>query len=462
MSTLLLHGADLIITMDDQRSCITNGSICVRDNVIEKIGKTDDMPSDADLVYDAKGMVVLPGLINTHHHFYQTLTRAVPGAQDEELFDWLVRLYPIWGEMTYDAVYISTQTAMAEMILSGCTTSSDHLYLYPNNSTAVAQIRAAEDIGMRFHITRGSMSLGRSKGGLPPDHVVQEEDEILSDCQRVIESYHDPEPNSMLRVALAPCSPFSVTDDLMRQTVELARAYKNVMLHTHVAETRDEETFCLREFGARPAGYMENLGWVGSDVWWAHAIFLNDDEIKMLADTGTGVAHCPSSNMRLGSGIARVRDMLDAGVKVGIGVDGSASNDSCHMITEARMAMLLQRVAGGAGKFSVQEGLELATLGSASVLGRDDIGRLETKKAADFIGVKLDKLSLAGGAVHDPLGALLLCTIDRVDFSVINGEVVVQEGELQTIDLKSHIKRHNQIAKDMVSLHPTPERYQLV
>ncbi|MBC8497131.1 MAG: 8-oxoguanine deaminase [Chloroflexi bacterium] len=462
MGTMLVKNADLIITMDGGRSRIQSGSIFVRDNVIEKIGRADELPSDADVVIDATGMAILPGLINTHHHFYQTLTRAVPGSQDEELFDWLVRLYPIWGEMTEEAVYISTQTAMAEMILSGCTTSSDHLYLYPNNATADAQVRAAQDIGMRFHLTRGSMSLGRSKGGLPPDHVVQEEDEILADCQRVIETHHDPDQYAMLRVALAPCSPFSVTDDLMRKAAELARSYDGVMLHTHVAETRDEEAFCVREFGARPAVYMEKLGWVGPDVWWAHAIFLDDDEIKMLAETGTGVAHCPSSNMRLGSGIARVRDMLDAGVKVGIGVDGSASNDSCHVITEARLAMLLQRVAGGAGVFSVQEGIELATLGSASVLGRDDIGQLAPNKAADFIGVKLDKLSLAGGAVHDPLGALLLCTIDRVDLSVINGKVILQDGEFQTLNLVSHVKRHNEIAKEMVLRHPEPERFKLV
>ena len=462
MSTLLIKNADLVITMDEQRRRIQNGGIFVRDNVIEAIEKTEKLPKKADKVIDASGMAILPGLINTHHHFYQTLTRAVPGSQDEELFDWLVRLYPIWGEMTDEAIYISTQTAMAEMILSGCTTSSDHLYLYPNNSTADSQVRAAQDIGMRFHVTRGSMSLGRSKGGLPPDHVVQEEDEILDDCQRVIEQHHDPDDYSMVRVALAPCSPFSVTGDLMRDAAKMARQYKNVMLHTHVAETQDEETFCIREFGARPAEYMQQVDWVGPDVWWAHAVFLNDDEIKMMAETGTGVAHCPSSNMRLGSGIARVRDMVDAGVKVGIGVDGSASNDSCHVVTEARMAMLLQRVANGAAAFSVQEGLELATLGSASVLGRSDIGCLAKGKAADFIGIDLNTLSMAGGAVHDPLAALLLCTVDRVNLSVINGKVVVRNGELLTIDIQKHITRHNEIAREIVAKHPNPEKYKLV
>ncbi len=462
MSTLLIKHADLVITMNEERRKIANGGVFVRDNVIDKVGATEELPGTADEVINATGMVLLPGLINTHHHFYQTLTRAVPGSQNEKLFDWLVRLYPIWGELTDEAIYISTKTAMAEMILSGCTTSSDHLYLYPNDSTADAQARAAHDIGMRFHMTRGSMSLGRSKGGLPPDHVVQDEDHIIDDCQRLIDTYHDPKPFSMLRVGLAPCSPFSVTADLMRRTAELARLYDNVMLHTHVAETKDEETFCLKEFNKRPAKYMEELGWVGSDVWWAHAIFVNDDEIKMLAETGTGVAHCPSSNMRLGSGICRVRDMLDAGVKVAIGVDGSASNDVSHVMSEARMAMLLQRVKGGASAFSVQEALELATLGGAAVLGRDDIGQLEKGKAADFIGVDLNTLSMAGGAIHDPLGALLLCNVDRVSLSVINGQVVVKDGQFLGFGLKKHIVRHNEIAREMASLHPEHERFELV
>ncbi len=462
MSTLLVKNAEEIITMDEKRRRIRGGGLFIRDNVIEQVGPSETLPTEADEVIDAAGMAVLPGLVNTHHHFYQTLTRAVPGSQDEELFDWLVRLYPIWGEMESEAVFISTQTAMAEMILSGCTTSSDHLYLYPNGSSLDDQVRAAQAVGMRFHVTRGSMSLGRSKGGLPPDHVVQEEDAILADCQRAIEAYHDPAPYAMLRVGLAPCSPFSVTGELMREAARLARSYEGVMLHTHVAETRDEEAFCLREFGFRPAAYMADLGWVGPDVWWAHAIYVDDDEIKMMAETGTGVAHCPSSNMRLGSGICRVRDMLDAGVKVGIGVDGSASNDASHLIGETRNALLLQRVEGGAGVFSVQEALELATLGSASVLGRDDIGALAAGKAADLIGVRLDTLSLAGGAVHDPLGALLLCRVERVDLSVINGRVVVRDGRLTTLDVEAHVARHNQIAREIVGRHPQPERFKLV
>ncbi|MHB8194322.1 MAG: 8-oxoguanine deaminase [Bellilinea sp.] len=462
MGTLLIKNAKLIITNNPTMGDVCNGGVFVCDNIIEQIGPTGQLPAEADVVIDADQLAVLPGLINTHHHFYQTLTRAIPGAQDEELFDWLVRLYPIWGELTDEAVYISTLTAMAEMILTGGTTSSDHLYLYPNNSTLDAQVRAAKEIGMRFHVTRGSMSLGRSKGGLPPDHVVQEEDEILKDCQRVIEAYHDPNPYSMIRVALAPCSPFSVTTELLKQAAVLARSYNSVMLHTHVAETRDEETFCRQRFGKRPAAYMEEVGWVGPDVWWAHSVWVNSEEIKMMAETGTGVAHCPSSNMRLGSGIAPIREMLDAGVKVGIGVDGSASNDGNHMIGETRLAMLLQRVNLGASAFSVRDSIKLATQGSASVLGRDDLGVLSPGKAADFISVPLNTIAMAGGAVHDPLAALLLCNVGTVSLSVINGRVVVRDGKLLSIDLEKLIERHNQIAIELASKYPVPERFKLV
>ena len=462
MSTTLIKNAQTVITNDDALGQIPGGWVLIRDNRIEQIGRPDQQPGQADTVIDASNMAVMPGLINTHHHFYQTLTRAVPGAQDQELFDWLVRLYPIWGEMDADAVYTSTLTAMAELILSGCTTSSDHLYLIPNGSSFDDQVRAAQKIGIRFHLTRGSMSLGRSQGGLPPDHVVQEEDAILKDCQRVIETYHDPKPNAMLRVALAPCSPFSVTQDLLRQAARLARSYEGVMLHTHVAETRDEETFCVQKWGMRPAPLMQSLGWTGPDVWWAHSIFVNSEEIRMMAETGTGVAHCPSSNMRLGSGICPVREMIDAGVKVGLGVDGSASNDSSHLFTEARNALLLQRVNGGAAAFSVEEAFRLATRGSAQVLGRNELGVLAPGKAADVIGVRLDTLSMAGGAVHDPLGALLLCTVQGVDFSVINGQVVVQKGKLLTLDLEELIGQHNRIARKIVQKYPVPERYKLV
>ncbi|HJX40139.1 MAG TPA: 8-oxoguanine deaminase [Anaerolineales bacterium] len=454
MPTLLLKNAAALLTMDPRQPLIEAGGLLVRDNVIELAGPSADLPQQADSVLDAAGMVVLPGLINTHHHLYQTLTRALPGAQDAELFEWLTRLYPVWGEMDDEAVYHSAFIGLAEMVLSGCTTSTDHLYMYPNDSSLDATIRAAADLGIRFHPTRGSMSLGQSSGGLPPDRLVEAEDAILADCQRVIERHHDPEPYSMLRVGLAPCSPFSVTGDLMRQTAALARSYEKVYLHTHVAETRDEERFCLEKFGVRPADYMRQLGWVGPDVWWAHAIWLDEAEIQMLADTGTGVAHCPSSNMRLGSGIAKIRQMRQSGVKVGIALDGSASNDANDLLLEARMAMLLQRVAQGAPAFTVLEALELATLGSAAVIGRDDLGQLAPGKAADFIGVRLDRLELAGGAVHDPAAALLLCTPHGVDLSVINGRVVVRNGRLEGIDLEPLIGRHNQLARVMASRHP--------
>ena len=454
MPTLLLKNAAALLTMDPRQPLIEAGGLLVRDNVIELAGPSADLPQQADSVLDAAGMVVLPGLINTHHHLYQTLTRALPGAQDAELFDWLTRLYPVWGEMDDEAVYHSALVGLAEMALSGCTSSTDHLYMYPNDSSMDATIRAAADLGIRFHPTRGSMSLGQSAGGLPPDRLVEAEDAILADCQRVIQRYHDPEPYSMLRVGLAPCSPFSVTGDLMRQTAALARSYEKVYLHTHVAETRDEERFCLEKFGVRPAEYMRQLGWVGPDVWWAHAIWLDEAEIQMLADTGTGVAHCPSSNMRLGSGIAKIRQMRDSGVKVGIALDGSASNDANDLLLETRLAMLLQRVAQGASAFTVLEALELATLGSAAVIGRDDLGQLAPGKAADFIGVRLDRLELSGGAVHDPAAALLLCTPHGVDLSVINGRVVVRNGRLEGIDLEPLIERHNQLARAMAARHP--------
>jgi cytosine/adenosine deaminase-related metal-dependent hydrolase len=456
MTTLLVKNAELLLTMEPPSGRIAGGGVFVRDNVIERVGPTPELPTQADRVIDASGMLVLPGLINTHHHLYQTLTRALPGAQDVELFDWLTRLYPVWGEMDDRAVHASARIGMAELVLSGCTTTTDHLYIYPNDSSLDATIRAAQEIGIRFHPTRGSMSLGRSKGGLPPDHLVEVEADILKDCRRVIERYHDPKPYSMLRVGLAPCSPFSVTADLMRETAGLARSFERVTLHTHVAETMDEERFCLEQYGARPAEYMRRLGWVGPDVWWAHAIHLNDEEIQMLAETGTGVAHCPTSSMRLGSGIARIREMRDAGVKVGIAVDGSASNDGNDLLLETRMALLLQRVGRGAAAFAVQEALELATIGSAAVIGREDLGRLAPGNAADLIGYRLDRLEFAGGAVHDPVAALLLCTAKGVDLSVINGRIVVEGGQLLGFDLPGAIAKHNSIAAAMAARHPLP------
>jgi cytosine/adenosine deaminase-related metal-dependent hydrolase len=448
MATLLLKNADVLVTLDAARREIRDGALFVRDHVIASVGATDELSAPADRVIDARGMVVLPGLVNTHHHLYQTLTRAIPTAQDADLFHWLKTLYPIWAELTPAAVYTSALVGLAELVLSGCTTAADHLYLFPNGSKLDDEIRAAREIGVRFHPTRGSMSLGESQGGLPPDRVCDSADAILRDSRRVIEAFHDPKPYSMCRVALAPCSPFSVTPDLMRESARLARAY-NVRLHTHLAETRDEEDFCLQKFGKRPVDYAEHLEWLGDDIWFAHSVWVNDAEIARYAQTGAGVAHCPSSNMRLASGIAPIVKMLKAGVKVGLGVDGSASNDSSHMLAEARQAMLLQRVGGDPRALTARQALELGTLGGARVLGRDDLGSLEAGKAADFIAVNVNRLDLAG-ALHDPVAALVFCTPPRVDWSVINGRVIVENGELVTLDLPPVIERHNRMAREMV------------
>jgi cytosine/adenosine deaminase-related metal-dependent hydrolase len=391
-------------------------------------------------------MIVLPGLVNTHHHLYQTLTRCV--AQDAVLFDWLVTLYPIWARLTPEAAYISAKVGLAELMLTGCTTSSDHLYIYPNGVRIDDEIQAAVELGVRFHATRGSMSLGRSQGGLPPDSCVEDEAFILRESRRAIETFHQPELFGMVRVGLAPCSPFSVSASIMRASAELARSY-GVRLHTHLAETAAEEQFCLEKFGARPVDYVASLGWTGPDVWHAHCVHLNADEISLFARTGSGVAHCPSSNMRLASGIAPVRALADAGVHVGLGVDGSASNDGNHMLGEARQAMLLQRVKGNPAALGAQEALEIATLGGAAVLGRDDIGSLSPGMAADFIGYRLERIDFAG-ALHDPLAALVFCTPPRVDLSVINGQVRVQDGEIVGLDLPALIRRHNEISLRML------------
>lgn len=451
MSTLLLRHADILVAMTTDGETpmrIGDGGIFARDGMIEQVGPTSDLPRQADQVIEARGMIILPGLVNTHHHLYQTLTRAVPAAQDATLFTWLKTLYPIWAGMTSEAVYTSALVGLAELMLSGCTTASDHLYIYPNDCRIDDEIRAAQEIGIRFQPCRGSMSLGESQGGLPPDRVVEDEDFILEDTRRVIETYHDPRPGAMVRIVIAPCSPFSVTPDLMREAAALARTY-GVRLHTHLAETLDEEAFCLQKFGRRPVAYVEELGWLGADVWHVHCVHLNREEIELFAQTGTGMCHCPSSNMRLASGIAPVRAMLDAGVNVALGVDGSASNDSSHLLAEARMALLLQRVSGDPAALSAEEALRMATVGGAQVLGRDDIGSLTPGKAADFIGLRLDRLDYAG-ALHDPLAALVFCAPQRVDLSVINGRVVIADGQLLTLDLVPVIERHNRISRALL------------
>ncbi|MCJ2045309.1 8-oxoguanine deaminase [Methylobacterium sp. J-078] len=448
MTSLLLRNADVLVTMDAARREIRGGGVYIEDNRIVAVGSGDALPETADTVIDMTGHVVLPGLVNTHHHMYQTLTRAVPAAQDAELFGWLKALYPIWARLTPEMIRVSTQTAMAELILSGCTTSSDHLYIYPNGCRLDDSIEAAEAIGMRFHAARGAMSVGQSKGGLPPDAVVEDEAAILADTRRLIERWHDPARFAMRRVVVAPCSPFSVSRDLMRESAELARAY-GVGLHTHLAENENDIAYSREKFGITPAEYAAELGWVGPDVWHAHCVKLDEAGIRLFGRTRTGVAHCPCSNMRLASGIAPVGRMRCEGVSVGLGVDGSASNDGSHMLGEARQAMLLARVGFGPAAMSGREALEIATLGGAQVLNRDDIGVLAPGMAADVVAFDMRGLETAG-ALHDPVAALVFCAPQRVAWSVIDGRVVVREGRLTTLDTQSLVARHNALAADLV------------
>jgi len=446
MATLLAKHARVLVTMDDERREIADGALFVRDHVIEAVGVTSDLPATADEVLDLRDQVVLPGLVNTHHHMYQSLTRAIIDGQNQELFGWLRTLYPIWAGLTAEAVYVSAKLAAAELILSGCTTSSDHLYIFPNDVTLDDEIRGVQETGLRFHATRGSMSVGESQGGLPPDSVVEDEEAILADSRRVIEQYHDNSRYAMLRIGLAPCSPFSVSRDLMRASAELARSYEGVRLHTHLAETQPDVAYSLAKFGLKPGEYAEDVGWIGEDVWHAHCVHLTDDALDRFGRTGTGVAHCPASNARLASGIARVGEMLRRGVPLGLGVDGSASNDSGHLLNEARMALLMQRaLTQDPTVMTARDALELATLGGARVLGRDDIGALKPGMAADFVAYDLNQLPFAG-AWHDPVAALLLCTSVDVSLSVINGRVVVRDGQLATLDLPPLIERHNALA----------------
>src|ERR1051325_2542547 len=458
MTTLLIKHA-YIVTMDDHLREIPDGGLFIRDGFIEQVGATDQLPITADEVLDLTHHVLLPGLVNTHHHFYQTLTRAVPAAQDANLFNWLTTLYPIWARLTPQDIFTSTQTALAELALSGCTTASDHLYLFPNSSKLDDEIAAAQGIGMRLQASRGSMSLGQSQGGLPPDSVVDSEHAILKDSQRVIEQYHDSKPGAFVQIVLAPCSPFSVTSDLMKESVKLARHY-GVHLHTHLAETEDEEQFCLQRFGHRPVGYMQEVGWVGNDVWFAHAVWVNDEEIKVFAKHNCGVAHCPTSNMRLASGIAPVREYRRAGVNVGLGVDGSASNDGSHLLAEVRNALLVSRVKEGLTGYSLsndpnrklmtaREALYLGTRGGAAVLGRTDIGSLEPGKCADFFAINLNRIGFAG--MHDPVSAVVFGQPVNADYTVVGGKFIVKEGQWCTVDERKLIERHNKAAKRLLS-----------
>lgn len=443
MSEILIRNADVIVTMDDARRELHGADLRLRDGAVVEIGVG---LHSAGEVINAAGCIVTPGLVNTHHHLSQTLTRAVPAAQDAMLFGWLQTLYPIWARFTPEHFHVSTQVGLAELALSGCTLSSDHLYLYPNGAQLEDTIHAAAEVGLRFHPTRGSMSIGESDGGLPPDSLVEQEAAILEDCIRLVDRFHDASEGSMCRVGLAPCSPFSVSRDLMRETALLARD-KGVMLHTHLAENDEDIAYSLENFGCRPGQYAESLGWVGPDVWHAHCVKLDASEIALFASTGTGVAHCPCSNCRLGSGIAPVRGMRDAGVHVGLGVDGSASNDAGNLVAEARMAMLLQRVAFGADQMSARAALEIATRGGANVLGRPDCGRLAVGKRADVAIWDVSGVASAGS--WDP-AALLLSGPTAVRDLFVEGRQIVRDGHMQTIDLGSVIARQDALVQELM------------
>ena len=461
--TLLIKDAAWVASMDDAGTEWHDASIVIRGPEIIAAGPTHLLPeallANATHTINARGHVVIPGLVNTHHHMFQSLTRAVPAGQDAELFGWLRTLYPMWARLTPDMIKVSTQLAMAELLLSGCTTSSDHLYLYPNGIRLDDSIEAAQGIGMRFHASRGSMSVGESAGGLPPDILVESEADILHDSRRLIEAHHDTSRFSMLRIALAPCSPFSVSPALMRESAALARSFgQGVRLHTHLAENDHDVAYSRERFQCSPSEYAESLGWLGDDVWHAHCVKLDDHGIQRFADTSTGVAHCPCSNMRLASGIAPVRRMMNAGVPVGLGVDGSASNDAGHMLAEARQAMLLARVGASLVPFGCDFGpkdmgardvLRLATRGGARVLGRDDIGQIKPGMAADLALFDLHSLGMAGGAVHDPLASLVLTQPPQANWVVVNGKVVVDHGRLTTVNLQALVARHNHHARHL-------------
>lgn len=450
MKKTLIKNCSWIYTLDNRNTVFENGDLLIEGNRIKSIAK--NITESADETINADGKLMIPGMVNTHHHLYQTLTRCIPRVQDAELFDWLTNLYEIWRELTPEAVYWSTLLGLGELMLTGCTLTTDMYYVFPRKTTDKLideQFKASGEIGMRFIPCRGSMSCGRSSGGLPPDDVVQEDDEILADMERLIKKYHDPSPFSMARLALGPCSPFSVTPELMKKTAQLARKY-GVRLHTHVAETKDEEKYCAEKFNMRPVELMESLGWIGEDCWYAHSIYVNEQEIKKMGKTKTGVAHCPVSNLRLGSGIAPVVEMLQASVPVSLAVDGSASNDSSDMLGEIRTCLLIHRYRSGASSMSVEEVMRIATAGGADVLGFKNVGTLEPGKAADMVLIDLNQLPYAG-ALHDPLGAIVLAGANHVvDTTIINGEVVVRNGRLVKVDQDEIVKNANRISAQMV------------
>ncbi|MFT3991171.1 MAG: 8-oxoguanine deaminase [Luteolibacter sp.] len=469
MATLLVKNAQVLVTMDRERREISDGGLFAENGIITHVGKTPDLPATADTVLDLGGQIVLPGFVNTHHHLNQTLTRNFPAAQNNNLFAWLKAQYLTWAKIGEEASRTSTLVGLAELALSGCTTVFDHTYLYQNGNNVDCQIDAARALGVRFHASRGSMSLGESKGGLPPDSCVEDETFILRDTERAIKTHHDAAHGSMTQVVVAPCSPFSVSEGLLRDSAALARQY-GVKLHTHLCETLDEERYTLEKFGKRPVEWMANLDWLGDDVWFAHAIHVDDDEIRTFAQTGCGAAHCPCSNMRLGSGIAPIKKYMASGVKVGLGVDGSASNDSSNMLLEVRQAMLLARLqlgllppdgprkhfllpqshpARAREWMTAREALELATLGGAGVLGRDDIGSLEVGKCADFFSLNLHSLNYAG-ALHDPVAAVVFCAPEKPVYTVIHGKIIVDHGQIVTQDMGKIIETHNRCAREIV------------
>lgn len=458
MTTTIEH-ATLIAHRGGKPTVLEDHTIEIQGGLITEVVPTatsgrapagSDKPQPADDVIDATNHLIIPGLINTHHHLYQSLTRGLVSVQDAPLFGWLTQLYKRWQHLDYEAVKAAAQISIAELQLSGCTTTSDHFYVFPAGSDVriEAVLDAAESMGMRIHACRGSMSVGKSAGGLPPDPCVQAEDAILDDCRRAMDAFHDPAPDAMRRIDLAPCSPFSVSPELLRDTATLARE-RGALLHTHAAETLDEENYCIERFGVRPIELLDSAGWLGPDVYLAHCVHLDEADLRRLAETKTGIAHCPCSNMRLGSGVAPIRALLDAGARVGLAVDGSSSNDGGNMLAEARQAMLLQRVTHGAEAFSVAEAFTLGTLGSAAVLNRPLLGNIEPGSVADLAMYRRDDVALAGAVEQDPLGAMMLCHATRADRVLINGRAVVEDGHIATVDLPPLIERFNRLVRNV-------------
>ena len=450
MSRILINNPLVIATMNDSQDEIYGGHILIEDNIIVSVGQDSIEMNDIDEVIDATDMVVLPGFINTHHHLYQTLTRNIPEMQNAPLFPWLIAHYEVWRGLTDDAVSISTEIGVLEMMKSGVTTTSDHLYLFPQKATKNLidiEIESAIKLGIRFQPTRGSMSLGKSKGGLPPDDVVQSESEIMNDVERLIDKYHDKKYGAMIRISLAPCSPFSVTPKLMLETAKYAKE-NDLQIHTHLCETLDEEQFCIEKYGKRPVEYMDSLNWISQNVWFAHMVHLNDDEIKKIGEVSAGISHCPTSNMRLGSGIARIKEMIDAGVNVSLGVDGSASNDSSNMLSEIRNAMLISRLRDEKYWLSARDVLKIATRGGAAVLGRDDIGEISVGKCADIALFSMNKIEYAGG-MSDPVASLVFSTrTSPVDYLIVDGKIQIREG-VTKFNEANMIVEQNKIAEEM-------------